>query len=111
MCSVAQVERQQVPQHVLLGNRRIPPVCGSNGGIEADMGIGKPLRPGIVEVGQRARLELARGGRIPGDRTRTENCLRIPYDTLSNISRCAESHDDCRLLQLTQQIRMSATAR
>src|SRR5947208_15474412 len=53
-----QIERQQLRQRVLLRNVGRPAVGCGDGGIEVAVRIGEPLRALIVEVGERALLEL-----------------------------------------------------
>ena len=57
-CStVAAVERQQLAQRVLVGDIRRPTVRGSHSRVKSLVRISEPLRPGVVEVRQRALLE------------------------------------------------------
>ena len=46
------IERQHFPERFFLRDVRVPPVSGRYSGVERTVGIGQPLRAGIVQVGQ-----------------------------------------------------------
>ena len=52
-----QVQRGQLPQRVVLGNAGIPPIGRRHCRIKGRVGVVKPLRAGVVEVGQGTLLQ------------------------------------------------------
>ena len=56
----APVQRQQLPQNIVVGDVHGPTVRGSHGRVKGCVRIGEPLRAGVVEVRQRALLERPR---------------------------------------------------
>ena|ERR1017187_7556954 len=65
-----QIQGQQLRQDVLVAHPRVPAVGGEDGGVELLMGQVEPGRPLVVEVRQRAFLEIGGGLVIAGDETR-----------------------------------------
>ena len=55
--SPAAVQRQQLAQNFVVGDVRRPTVRSSHSRVKSLVRIGEPLRPGVVEVRQRALLE------------------------------------------------------
>ena len=55
-----EVEREQAGEGVVGGNVLGPAVGGGDGAVERVMGVGEPARALIVEIGQRALVELRR---------------------------------------------------
>lgn len=53
-----QIQRQQPRQDLLIRQFARPAVGGEYGGVEAAMGGGQPRRARVVEVGERALLQL-----------------------------------------------------
>ena len=58
--SGATIECQQLTQGVVVGDVSRPPVGGRDGDIESCVCVHEPLRPGVVEVRQRALPERLR---------------------------------------------------
>ena len=55
--SAATVERQQLAENLVVGDVGGPTVRGSHRRVKSLVRIGEPLRPGVVEIRQRALLE------------------------------------------------------
>ena len=65
---ITPVEHQQLAQCVVFGDVRGPAVGYRDGGIKCRVGVGEPLRAGVVEVGQGAFLQLFPRRLVSGDR-------------------------------------------
>ena len=66
--SAATVERQQLAENLVVGDVGGPTVRGSYRRVKGLVRIGEPLRPGVVEVRQRALLERLRRVLVAGNR-------------------------------------------
>ena len=66
--SAATVERQQLAENLVVGDVGGPTVRGSHRRVKSLVRIGEPLRPGVVEIRQRALLERLRRVLVAGNR-------------------------------------------
>ena len=48
--SAVAIQREQFAEQVVIGDIGRPAVGGGHGGVERDVRVGEPLRPGVVEV-------------------------------------------------------------
>ena len=62
-----EIEREQAGEGVVGGDVLRPAVSGGDGPVEGRVGVGEPARALVVEIGERALLELDRGLGVLGD--------------------------------------------
>ena len=94
--SGATVECQQLTQGVVVGDVSRPPVGGRDGDIESCVCVHEPLRPGVVEVRQRALPERLRGLLVPRNGTGRISRSRLvnPLDPFRRVQPAVAQVDE-----------------
>ena len=65
-CRPTAIQHQQLAEDLAVGDVRRPTVRGSHSRVKGVVGIGEPLRAGVVEVRQRALFERLRRVLVAG---------------------------------------------
>ena len=93
---VAEVERQQFAEGVVVADVGRPPVGGSDSSIERRVCVGQPLRPGVVEVRESALLEGFGGVLVAGNRSLRISRYRLvhPLDPFRRVEPAFRQFDE-----------------